>query len=153
LYCIWLQIKFVWNVILHALQSVVFPQESGGRLLLSVFTSKVVVWGLPLMDVFLTNIGWCIEWEQFVYACKLTKKTRSSRFFSLLSASLSADFRWKCFAYLIVSYDSLLWQSCLKILSFFVSVQDLPPERAFADFVLCNLVLHLVIMNFLGWFL
>ncbi|GAB4834783.1 Dolichyl-diphosphooligosaccharide-protein glycosyltransferase subunit dad1 [Ancistrocladus abbreviatus] len=28
--------------------------------------------------------------------------------------------------------------------------KDLPPERAFADFVLCNLVLHLVIMNFLG---
>ncbi|CAN1259721.1 Dolichyl-diphosphooligosaccharide--protein glycosyltransferase subunit DAD1 [Linum perenne] len=28
--------------------------------------------------------------------------------------------------------------------------QDLAPERAFADFVLCNLVLHLVIMNFLG---
>lgn len=28
--------------------------------------------------------------------------------------------------------------------------QDLPPERAFADFVLINLVLHLVIMNFLG---
>ena len=31
------------------------------------------------------------------------------------------------------------------------NLQDLPPERAFADFVLCNLVLHLVIMNFLGW--
>ncbi|KAF3784762.1 Dolichyl-diphosphooligosaccharide--protein glycosyltransferase subunit [Nymphaea thermarum] len=30
------------------------------------------------------------------------------------------------------------------------SCQDLSPERAFADFVLCNLVLHLVIMNFLG---
>ncbi|KAI6704802.1 hypothetical protein NL676_007764 [Syzygium grande] len=29
--------------------------------------------------------------------------------------------------------------------------KDLPPERAFADFVLCNLVLHLVIMNFLVW--
>ncbi|CAM8934080.1 unnamed protein product [Rhodiola kirilowii] len=29
-------------------------------------------------------------------------------------------------------------------------IQDLAPERAFADFVLCNLVLHLVIMNFLG---
>ncbi|CAI9755324.1 unnamed protein product [Fraxinus pennsylvanica] len=28
--------------------------------------------------------------------------------------------------------------------------KDLPPERAFADFALCNLVLHLVIMNFLG---
>ncbi|KAK1316735.1 Dolichyl-diphosphooligosaccharide--protein glycosyltransferase subunit DAD1 [Acorus calamus] len=28
--------------------------------------------------------------------------------------------------------------------------KDLPPERAFADFVLCNLVLHLVIMDFLG---
>ncbi|KAL2585094.1 hypothetical protein AAZV13_14G167100 [Glycine max] len=28
--------------------------------------------------------------------------------------------------------------------------KDLAPERAFADFVLCNLVLHLVIMNFLG---
>ncbi|KAF5735033.1 dolichyl-diphosphooligosaccharide--protein glycosyltransferase subunit DAD1 [Tripterygium wilfordii] len=28
--------------------------------------------------------------------------------------------------------------------------KDMPPERAFADFVLCNLVLHLVIMNFLG---
>ncbi|XP_057768661.1 dolichyl-diphosphooligosaccharide--protein glycosyltransferase subunit DAD1 [Salvia miltiorrhiza] len=28
--------------------------------------------------------------------------------------------------------------------------KDLPPERAFADFVLCNLVLHLVIVNFLG---
>nr|CAD1831025.1 unnamed protein product [Ananas comosus var. bracteatus] len=28
--------------------------------------------------------------------------------------------------------------------------KDLPPERAFTDFVLCNLVLHLVIMNFLG---
>ncbi|GMJ16045.1 DEFENDER AGAINST APOPTOTIC DEATH 1 [Hibiscus trionum] len=28
--------------------------------------------------------------------------------------------------------------------------KDLPPERAFADFVLCNLVPHLVIMNFLG---
>ncbi|XP_071687502.1 dolichyl-diphosphooligosaccharide--protein glycosyltransferase subunit DAD1-like [Rutidosis leptorrhynchoides] len=28
--------------------------------------------------------------------------------------------------------------------------KDLPPERAFANFVLCNLVLHLVIMNFLG---
>eukprot|EP00246_Nothoceros_aenigmaticus_P008262 TRINITY_DN2281_c0_g1_i1.p1 TRINITY_DN2281_c0_g1~~TRINITY_DN2281_c0_g1_i1.p1 ORF type:complete len:115 (-),score=16.21 TRINITY_DN2281_c0_g1_i1:243-587(-) len=28
--------------------------------------------------------------------------------------------------------------------------KDLPRERAFADFVLCNLVLHLVIMNFLG---
>uniref|UniRef100_A0A6N2KSY4 Dolichyl-diphosphooligosaccharide--protein glycosyltransferase subunit DAD1 n=2 Tax=Salix TaxID=40685 RepID=A0A6N2KSY4_SALVM len=28
--------------------------------------------------------------------------------------------------------------------------KDLPSERAFADFVLCNLVLHLVIMNFLG---
>ncbi|GLJ40334.1 hypothetical protein SUGI_0829220 [Cryptomeria japonica] len=28
--------------------------------------------------------------------------------------------------------------------------KDLPPERAFADFVLCNIVLHLVIMNFLG---
>ncbi|KAJ4951732.1 hypothetical protein NE237_028564 [Protea cynaroides] len=27
--------------------------------------------------------------------------------------------------------------------------KDLPPERAFADFVLCNLVLHLVIMNFI----
>jgi hypothetical protein len=32
----------------------------------------------------------------------------------------------------------------------FNHLQDLPPERAFADFVLCNLVLHLVIMNFLG---
>jgi oligosaccharyltransferase complex subunit epsilon len=32
----------------------------------------------------------------------------------------------------------------------FNQLQDLPPERAFADFVLCNLVLHLVIMNFLG---
>lgn len=31
-----------------------------------------------------------------------------------------------------------------------INLQDLPPERAFADFVLCNLVLHLVIMNFLG---
>ncbi|KAL6550481.1 Dolichyl-diphosphooligosaccharide-protein glycosyltransferase subunit dad1 [Orobanche minor] len=28
--------------------------------------------------------------------------------------------------------------------------KDLPRERAFADFVFCNLVLHLVIMNFLG---
>ncbi|XP_051114603.1 dolichyl-diphosphooligosaccharide--protein glycosyltransferase subunit DAD1 [Andrographis paniculata] len=28
--------------------------------------------------------------------------------------------------------------------------KDLPPERAFADFILSNLVLHLVIMNFLG---
>jgi oligosaccharyltransferase complex subunit epsilon len=28
--------------------------------------------------------------------------------------------------------------------------KDLTPERAFADFVLCNLVLHLVIMNFMG---
>ncbi|KAJ6394036.1 hypothetical protein OIU77_023299 [Salix suchowensis] len=28
--------------------------------------------------------------------------------------------------------------------------KDLPSEHAFADFVLCNLVLHLVIMNFLG---
>nr|GMC81712.1 dolichyl-diphosphooligosaccharide--protein glycosyltransferase subunit DAD1 [Ipomoea batatas] len=28
--------------------------------------------------------------------------------------------------------------------------KDLPPERAYADFVLCNLVLHLVIINFLG---
>ncbi|KAG1331857.1 dolichyl-diphosphooligosaccharide--protein glycosyltransferase subunit DAD1 [Cocos nucifera] len=28
--------------------------------------------------------------------------------------------------------------------------KDLPPERAYADFVLCNLVLHLVITNFLG---
>ncbi|XP_038973868.1 dolichyl-diphosphooligosaccharide--protein glycosyltransferase subunit DAD1-like isoform X2 [Phoenix dactylifera] len=28
--------------------------------------------------------------------------------------------------------------------------KDLPPERAYADFVLCNLVLHLVVMNFLG---
>ncbi|CAK9321472.1 unnamed protein product [Citrullus colocynthis] len=28
--------------------------------------------------------------------------------------------------------------------------KDLAPERAFADFVLCNLVLHLVIINFLG---
>ncbi|KAL6543997.1 Dolichyl-diphosphooligosaccharide-protein glycosyltransferase subunit dad1 [Orobanche gracilis] len=28
--------------------------------------------------------------------------------------------------------------------------KDVPPERSFADFVLCNLVLHLVIMNFLG---
>ncbi|KAG1360574.1 dolichyl-diphosphooligosaccharide--protein glycosyltransferase subunit DAD1 [Cocos nucifera] len=28
--------------------------------------------------------------------------------------------------------------------------KDLPPERAYADFVLCDLVLHLVIMNFLG---
>ncbi|KAL6552029.1 Dolichyl-diphosphooligosaccharide-protein glycosyltransferase subunit dad1 [Orobanche gracilis] len=28
--------------------------------------------------------------------------------------------------------------------------KDLPPERAFADFIFCNLVLHLVIMNFLG---
>lgn len=31
-----------------------------------------------------------------------------------------------------------------------ILMQDLAPERAFADFVLCNLVLHLVIMNFLG---
>ncbi|KAL3683164.1 hypothetical protein R1sor_001186 [Riccia sorocarpa] len=28
--------------------------------------------------------------------------------------------------------------------------RDIAPERAFADFVLCNVVLHLVIMNFLG---
>ncbi|GFP79056.1 dolichyl-diphosphooligosaccharide--protein glycosyltransferase subunit dad1 [Phtheirospermum japonicum] len=28
--------------------------------------------------------------------------------------------------------------------------KDLPPERAFTDFILCNLVFHLVIMNFLG---
>ncbi|XP_013585477.1 PREDICTED: dolichyl-diphosphooligosaccharide--protein glycosyltransferase subunit DAD1-like [Brassica oleracea var. oleracea] len=28
--------------------------------------------------------------------------------------------------------------------------KDLAPELAFADFVLCNLVLHLVIINFLG---
>ncbi|KMZ75239.1 Dolichyl-diphosphooligosaccharide--protein glycotransferase [Zostera marina] len=28
--------------------------------------------------------------------------------------------------------------------------KNLAPERAFADFILCNLVLHLVIMNFLG---
>ncbi|KAF1874716.1 hypothetical protein Lal_00007330 [Lupinus albus] len=28
--------------------------------------------------------------------------------------------------------------------------KDLAPERAFADFVLCNVVLHLVIMNFIG---
>ncbi|KAB5573834.1 hypothetical protein DKX38_001028 [Salix brachista] len=32
----------------------------------------------------------------------------------------------------------------------FNQLQDLLSERAFADFVLCNLVLHLVIMNFLG---
>ncbi|KAG5228647.1 dolichyl-diphosphooligosaccharide--protein glycosyltransferase [Salix suchowensis] len=32
----------------------------------------------------------------------------------------------------------------------FNQLQDLPSEHAFADFVLCNLVLHLVIMNFLG---
>ncbi|KAL4278734.1 hypothetical protein GQ457_03G020900 [Hibiscus cannabinus] len=45
----------------------------------------------------------------------------------------------------------------LKIIDLYVGfaiftalIQDLPPERAFADFVLCNLVLHLVIMNFLG---
>ncbi|KAF2580506.1 hypothetical protein F2Q68_00000738 [Brassica cretica] len=31
-----------------------------------------------------------------------------------------------------------------------ILLQDLAPERAFADFVLCNLVLHLVIINFLG---
>ncbi|GAU20826.1 hypothetical protein TSUD_120180 [Trifolium subterraneum] len=28
--------------------------------------------------------------------------------------------------------------------------KDIAPERAFADFVLSNVVLHLVIMNFLG---
>ncbi|CAI0473014.1 unnamed protein product [Linum tenue] len=28
--------------------------------------------------------------------------------------------------------------------------KDVAPERAFADFILCNLVLHLVIMNFMG---
>ncbi|XP_058721441.1 dolichyl-diphosphooligosaccharide--protein glycosyltransferase subunit DAD1-like [Vicia villosa] len=28
--------------------------------------------------------------------------------------------------------------------------KDFAPERAFADFVFCNVVLHLVIMNFLG---
>ncbi|EOA28159.1 hypothetical protein CARUB_v10024348mg [Capsella rubella] len=28
--------------------------------------------------------------------------------------------------------------------------KDLAPERAFADFVLCNIVLHLIIINFLG---
>ncbi|GJR17113.1 dolichyl-diphosphooligosaccharide--protein glycosyltransferase subunit DAD1 [Tanacetum coccineum] len=32
----------------------------------------------------------------------------------------------------------------------FARIGDLPPERAFAEFVLCNLVMHLVIMNFLG---
>ncbi|KAI5410679.1 Dolichyl-diphosphooligosaccharide-protein glycosyltransferase subunit dad1, variant 2 [Lathyrus oleraceus] len=29
-------------------------------------------------------------------------------------------------------------------------MQDFAPGRAFADFVFCNVVLHLVIMNFLG---
>jgi hypothetical protein len=29
----------------------------------------------------LIDIAWCFEWEQFVCACKSTKKTRSSRFF------------------------------------------------------------------------
>lgn len=28
--------------------------------------------------------------------------------------------------------------------------RDLPPERAFADWVLCSLVLYLVVMNFIG---
>eukprot|EP00898_Chlorokybus_atmophyticus_P004183 jgi/Chlat1/4766/Chrsp308S04726 len=28
--------------------------------------------------------------------------------------------------------------------------KDLAPERAFADYVLCNLVLHLVVVNFIG---
>eukprot|EP00271_Cylindrocystis_brebissonii_P014643 TRINITY_DN36081_c0_g1_i1.p1 TRINITY_DN36081_c0_g1~~TRINITY_DN36081_c0_g1_i1.p1 ORF type:complete len:114 (-),score=19.30 TRINITY_DN36081_c0_g1_i1:625-966(-) len=28
--------------------------------------------------------------------------------------------------------------------------KDLPPERAFADYVLCSLVLYLVVINFIG---
>ena len=40
--------------------------------------------------------------------------------------------------------------SFLLLVTCSFNLQDLPPERAFADFVLCNLVLHLVIMNFLG---
>lgn len=42
------------------------------------------------------------------------------------------------------------WKSVFLVWNNFFHVQDLSPERAFADFVLCNLVLHLVIMNFLG---
>ncbi|KAL9301751.1 Dolichyl-diphosphooligosaccharide--protein glycosyltransferase subunit DAD1 [Arabidopsis thaliana] len=53
---------------------------------------------------------------------------------------------WECPGY---GYDILF---CLRIQvnKENKEFKDLAPERAFADFVLCNLVLHLVIINFLG---
>ncbi|KAF3586559.1 hypothetical protein F2Q69_00030373 [Brassica cretica] len=50
----------------------------------------------------------------------------------------------------IVSVIIISFLHCTFNPSCFKYLQDLAPERAFADFVLCNLVLHLVIINFLG---
>ncbi|KAB2635078.1 dolichyl-diphosphooligosaccharide--protein glycosyltransferase subunit DAD1 [Pyrus ussuriensis x Pyrus communis] len=62
---------------------------------------------------------------------------------------------------LIQNYSSGLSASCIgtAVLAVCLRIQankenkefkDLAPERAFADFILCNLVLHLVIVNSLG---
>ena len=67
---------------------------------------------------------------------------------------------WVEQALLILSYFlylKLLWffiSVCLRVQSNPANLSDfkgISPERAFADFIFASVILHLVVMNFIGW--
>lgn len=93
------------------------------------------------MKYYWIHLSWCIGlnvWEKEIEGFPMTLK--NSKLFVPLPL-------WNSIIFIHLSHTEIIFIA-LTILP--VKLQDLPPERAFADFVLCNLVLHLVIMNFLG---
>ena len=44
----------------------------------------------------------------------------------------------------------LLLLMMMKVSMMLSVLQDISPERAFADYCICNVVLHLVVITFLG---
>ena len=54
----------------------------------------------------------------------------------------------------IISLTVVFVSVCLRIQSNVANklqFKGISPERAFADFIFASLILHLVVMNFIGW--
>ena len=112
-----------------------------------IFTWRHLVWPLRWFPAF-----WCLKWYCTYLLCTCRKVIL---FFFWLNSGI-----WGEQALLILSYFlylKLLWffiSVCLRVQSNPANLSDfkgISPERAFADFIFASVILHLVVMNFIGW--
>ena len=81
-----------------------------------------------------------------------TSPTNSNQFEYLGQVPVTVHFLYSWGRILILSFD--FFPVCLRVQSNPANMSDfkgISPERAFADFIFASVILHLVVMNFIGW--